>query len=200
MVALHQAQEVELAGSGIERVLAQRIPLHQVRVLVQRGVIAGFHFFPRKEKVSQHHRPEAVDGLPETLVRVVAFRQIAHFLFQFGVNRPALRATLFQLRPKRANRSRRLVWFVEGDVERRHLRAVFTEHVQHRSEVRARKRPLAQHFLRVLIDINDHDAWIGRSQLYGAQAKTRVQRIELQALDEYEERAGVLGDIRVHIQ
>ena len=87
-----------------------------------------------------------------------------------------------------------LVRFAEGHVERHNARAVVVQCVHCVGEANARKRPAAEHLLRVLVDVDDGDARIDRR--LAAQLKTRIEAGKLKPLDEIENRHGPFAEKR----
>ena len=195
-----KTQKILFTGRRIQRILSQRIPLHQVGVRIQRGLVGALQFLLGKKEISQHHVAESLDRCAKLLVGVVFRRQRRNLCFQLGINGLARGFSLGQFFRERANRRGGLVRLVKGDVEAHHLRAVFAQNVQHGGEVRPRKRPLAQPLLRFLIDVDNYDAGIRRTIFRGPQPEARIQRIQLQPLDKNEQGTGMFADVGENVQ
>ncbi len=82
-----------------------------------------------------------------------------------------------------------MIGFTEGYVKRGDGRAVLAKHVQQFREIRSRKGPAPESFLRLLVDIHDRDARVRVRESSGPVTKARIQRVELQPLRQLGERS-----------
>src|SRR6201998_1505642 len=189
---LNEADAVLFSGGGIERANARkRIEGDFVGVVVERFLIEAPQIgFGVKKEIAENHGAEILDGLCELFVGVVNDDRFLQFRHQAGIDWLAAFLGRFEVGPQRAQGRRNLVRFAESDVESRDLGFVFMQRVQKMREVNARKRPLAQNFLRVLIDIYDHDARINGSGAGRTITKAGIQRRIFEALQEIENRRG----------
>ncbi len=149
-----------------------------------------------EEKVAEGNRPKAADSFAELRVRVELRRQGTNFRGKLGVHRFTLLLTLLEFGPKSAYGICGAIGFIKGDVEGHDLGAVVVENVQHGREMGARKGPLAESLLRLLVYRDDDDAGIGRSGAGGPITKARVQRVELETLEEGKQGGGSLAKKR----
>jgi len=161
---------VLLAGSGPNWTDAgERVEGNLIGVSVQRLVVDAAKIgFGMQEKVSQHHGAKALNRGGKLFIWVVSGRQLPHFRRQHGIHLLAAVFPRFHFRPQGADRRCALIGFAEGHIKRRHFRAVLAKNVEHPGEVRPRKRPLAQHLLRMLVDVHDHDSRINRAPAAGS--------------------------------
>jgi hypothetical protein len=79
-----------------------------------------------------------------------------------------------------------LIGLAEGDIKRGHFCAILAKNVEHICEVHPGERPLAEHFLGMLVDVDNHNSRINGSDAPRAIAEAGVQRIVFQALNEIE--------------
>ncbi len=87
-----------------------------------------------------------------------------------------------------------MIRFAEGHVKGDDFRAIFTEYVEHVCKMGSGKRPLSEHFLRMLIDIHDDDPRIDGRGAARAVTETGIQRVVLQALDKIENGSSAFSD------
>ncbi len=194
--SLDQVLQVALAGLRIGRAhLGKREIGEDVRVALQCLVVNALQVvFRVQEKIPQDHVAEALDGPRKLLVPVIFLAQPVEIGHHARVRLHALLLALQHGLSQLADGRRRFIRLAEGDVEGRDLRTVLAQRIERLREIRARKWPAPQDLLRALVDIHDDDARVGMRVALRPQAKSQIQRVQLQPVDEGKHRGGSVAD------
>src|SRR6267142_1976472 len=152
--------------------------------------------FGVEEVVAENDRAKFANAISEVLVRIVRGREFLYFFDEFWINWFSTFLACLKFTPKSADWRGALVRFAKRNVEGRDLRVIFMQDVKQLCEVGARERPLAEDFLRVLVNIHDNDVWINRSCILRAIAEARIERIVFKTLEEIENGRGVFAEKR----
>ncbi len=186
---LHQMRKIALPGLRVGRAQLRKRKIGQdIGVAVERLVVDALQIVLRIEKeISEDNVSESLDGARELFVAVIFLREFVEIGQHARIGPPALLFALHHSAAQFTNGRGRLVRFAECNVEGRDFRAVLAQRVQHLREIRARKRPAAQNFLRALVDVHNHDARIGILVGVRPKPEAQIERIQFQPVDEREQ-------------
>ncbi len=110
------------------------------------------------------------------------------------IRRFALFLLIGELRRKRFQGFRRFIRLTKCDVKGDDATAIFADIVEQPREMKPRKRPVTEGFLRLLVDVDDDDPRIRFRP--PAHLKTIIEATELQSIDEVENRSWPLAQKR----
>ncbi len=188
--------QIALAGLRICRAhLRKREIGEDIGVAVERLVIDALQVvFGVQEEISEDHVSKSLDGPRELFVSIIFFRQAIKIRDHARICAATLLLPLDDGLPQFADRRSGFIGLAEGDIEGRDFRAVLAQRVQHVREMRAREWPASQNFLRALVDVHDDDARIGMLVSVRPEAKSQIERVELQPVDEGKDGRGTVAN------
>src|SRR5580704_3372387 len=196
LVLIYQTKTTRVADGGRLRVHQwKRKQCNQVRIAVKR--------FPRhslkvcsciQKIIAQHHASKPVDRIRKLLVVVVLFFFALDFRLHRRISRHTFLSLLGETCRKIPQGARCLIGLAERNVERHHASSILAQRVNQMRKMNSRKRPVSDRFLRLLIDVYDHDT---RVRLHTpAILKTKIQAAQFQPRNEIEQGHGPLAHKR----
>ena len=182
-VALNELEIVLLPCLRMKRVPPEGVPLDQFVILIQNCRVDPFQFAGFEKEITEYYGAESIDGLAELRIGIELCCESADLCLKFWVHGFATFFSLFQFRPEGTHGVGGAVRFVKRNIEGDYLGATVVKRVEHGSEMRPGEGPLAQHFLRLLVDFHDDNAGIRWGCAGRPVTEASVQRVVFKALE-----------------